>query len=138
MVQRHTMLPFHPWALSGRPISSAHSDVPGPHRPTQPEDGTVAVDNAPRCVRSLQLVWQQRVTTAAVWMKNCVRQGGKEQKQGCRRHFSHLDLVCVNPCLLSTTFFKVFTLLYSFSYTSLQSAIFSACVIFPPRGSNKK
>lgn len=50
VVQRHTMLPSHPWALSGRPISSAHSDVPGPHRPSQPEDGTVAVDNAPLCV----------------------------------------------------------------------------------------
>lgn len=45
VVQRRTMLPFHPWALSGRPISAAHSDVPGPQRLSQPEDGTVAADN---------------------------------------------------------------------------------------------
>lgn len=51
MVQRHTTLLFHPRALSGRPISSVHSDVAGPRRPRQPEDGTVDVDNVPLCGR---------------------------------------------------------------------------------------
>lgn len=44
------MVPFHPWAVSGRPICRAHSDVAAAQRPSQPEDGTVAADNAPLCV----------------------------------------------------------------------------------------